>query len=61
MPVQGTPMYRVVEKLKNVKYKLKILHRTEYERIFERVKQKKAELDVVQTNLSLGAGKGAEA
>lgn len=45
--VQGTPMYRVVQKLKNVKRKLKQLHRMEFDRISEKVKEKKAALDAI--------------
>lgn len=41
-------MFRVVSKLKNVKCKLKHLHMTEFERISEKVKLKKADLDRIQ-------------
>lgn len=51
--VSGTPMFKVVRKLKQVKLNLKALHRTEYDRIAEKVKAKKTELDEIQMALAV--------
>lgn len=51
--LKGTPMFRLVKKLKYVKHGLKNLHRSEYENISARVNMHKHQLDRVQTEMRI--------
>lgn len=56
IPVQGTPMYKVTQKLKEVKRRLKSLHRLEYAKISEKVKDKAFQLARIQDDLASDGG-----
>lgn len=51
--IDGNKMYRVIEKLKLLKNDFKSLHRGKYDRLADRVKEKRANLAGIQEQLLL--------